>query len=266
MIKLPKVNTRLSLLCWGLVIGIGIGFSLGQNKNWGSLAEWVSGIGTSLAVIVALWQSKKDEEQKSPEILLNIYRHGIYPPKESDVKDSRYKILRRNSFYIGNYGKIPATNLYIELSIEKDKSSNSNKSNNEIKAWLNEHERLKHNKEIQEKVKELPLLNKHKVDFQDYLFDSEKEDIWFPKEYKELYFEIVKKVQTRRLLNGKDAIKNLNYNFPKFQYYFSYKYQNNSGKKIIEVVPKFKYYNDSKDGGKRKIEITFNINNSFEEK
>ena len=174
MIKLPKVNTRLSLLCWGLVIGIGIGFSLGQNKNWGSLAEWVSGIGTSLAVIVALWQSKKDEEQKSPEILLNIYRHCFYPPKESDVKDRLYKILRHNSFYIGNYGKIPATNLCIELSIEKDKSSHSNKSNNKIKAWLNEHERLKHNKEIQEKVKKLPLLNKHKVDFQDYLFDSEK--------------------------------------------------------------------------------------------
>lgn len=143
--------------------------------NQASMANWFTSVGTIGAVIVALWQTKRSEKQKKPEIMMNMTHHGVYWWYFNKNKSGE----KWNIFNISNYGKTPARKLSVELTV--------NKTLEEIRDWLEENKltsdpklvnRLNNLDEIK-KLNEVNNLNKtihiqdktkYKVEIQDYLF------------------------------------------------------------------------------------------------
>ena len=215
-------------------------------RNLSSLADWLSAIGTVSAVMVALYQIRNDKRQdlsdNRPEIMLNIKKHGIY-----SWYNRKNNGLSRNTFILGNFGK--ASNLSIHLTVSKDKEK--------IKDWL------QHNKlyKIRSSVKKLPEFSNYKVEFQDFLFGTEKAELWFPREYKRFFVTVVCNIQTQRFLDS--DLSTLNNNFPVFTYKIQYDYRGKRVESFIKVKPKFKFYNDS-DQKRKMIKLTFYIYNHIQ--
>lgn len=214
-------------------------------RNLSSLADWLSAIGTVSAVIVALYQIRNDKRQdlidNRPEIMLNIKKHSIYSWYNRKNND-----LSRNTFILGNFGKEVASNLSIHLTVSKNKE--------EIQDWL------QHNK-IKSSIKELPEFSNYKVEFQDFLFGTEKAELWFPREYKRFFVTVVRNIQAQRFWDS--DLSTLNNNFPVFTYKIQYDYRGKRVESFIKVKPKFKFYTDSYQ--KRKmIKLTFYIYNHIQ--
>lgn len=233
-------------------------------NNQASMASWFSSIGTVGAVIVALWQTRRSEKQKSPEIMMNIEHHGVYWWYYNNYKSGE----RWNTFNISNYGKTPANKLAVNLVV--------NKTSDDIRKWLEENNlncdlKLKDKVDKLSEIKELNEISdlnrtifrqdetKYKVEIQDYLFVDEKINIWFPREFKELYASIIQVIESKNLT--KKDLYNLNQNRPMFYYHFQYKFQNNKGRKTIKVDPQFKFYNDT-EKNKRMVKATYCITNN----
>lgn len=240
--------TRISYLnVWGWIV-----------KNQSSIANWFTSIGTVGAVIVALWQTIRSDKQKRPEILMNIRHHGVYGWYYDRSGESW------NTFTVGNYGNTPATELSVEVEVDKAPDC--------IQKWLeennlfyNEDSKLELDTKINnlskiEEMNESSNWKKYKVEIQDYLFPDEEVYIWFPREFKELYASIVKIIESKDFTD--DDLDHLNRNRPIFRYHFQYKFRNSKGEKIIKIDPQFKFYNDTDKNGLKMVKAMYCIANN----